>query len=299
VPDGKDSADLELTAADSATVGDGRGTLTARAGDTWADGSIDVTVAPGKEYTNTLGMKLERIKDGTFTMESPDKEEGRNDDEGPQHEVTITQPFYLGVCPVTQGEYEKMMGKNPSWFSKDGGGKDKVQGLDTRRFPVETVSWGEAVAFCEALNKQDKNKPAGWEYGLPREAEWEYACRAGAQSAHSFGGDPKQLSDYAWFPDNSGGRTHEVGRRKPNPWGLYDMHGYVWQWCADRKGKYGNGSFKDPKGPDNGESRVVRGGSWYSDPRYCRAAGRIDVVPYFRGYVVGFRVVLRPAARAP
>jgi formylglycine-generating enzyme required for sulfatase activity len=299
VPDGQDTADVELTAADSATLGDGRGTLTARSGDVRADGPLDVTVAPGKEFTNAIGMKLKRINAGTFTMGSPDKEDGRFDSEGPQHEVTITQPFYLGVCPVTQREYEKVIGKNPNWFSKDGGGKDKVQGLDTRRFPVENVSWDDAAAFCEALNQQDKGKPAGWAYGLPPEAEWEYACRAGTTTAYSFGDDPKQLGDYAWFWDNAEQRTHEVGTRKPNPWGLYDMHGDVWQWCADGERKYESGPIQDPKGPGGGESRVLRGGSWYNGPRNCRSAYRVVNDPGYSHFFIGFRVVLRPAARTP
>jgi formylglycine-generating enzyme required for sulfatase activity len=299
-PDGQDSTDVELTAADSAVVGACQGTLTARAGDVRADGPLEVTViALGNEFTNALGMKLKRIKAGTFTMGSPDTEDGRFDSEGPQHKVTITQPFYLGVCPVTQREYEQVIGKNPSCFSKDGGGKDKVQGLDTRRFSVETVSWDEAVALCEALNKQDKNKPAEWGYGLQTEAEWEYACRAGTTTAYSFGDDPKQLGDYAWFWDNAEQRAHEVGTRKPNPWGLYDMHGGVWQWCADHYGQYESGDFKDPKGPDSGEGRVLRGGSWYNGPRNCRSAYRVVNDPGYRHFFIGFRVVLRPPARTP
>jgi formylglycine-generating enzyme required for sulfatase activity len=331
VPDGKDSADVVLSAADSAAVGDGRGTLTARAGDVRADGPIDVTVALGKEYTNTIGMKLKRIKEGTFTIGSPDKEEGRFDNEGPQHEVTITKPFYLGVYPVTRGQFAA--------FAKDAGYKTEAEtdgkggygynatkkgfeqdtkyswrnpGFDQPDdHPVVNVTWNDAKKFCEWLSKKE-----GKTYELPTEAEWEYACRAGTTTRFWCGDKDEDLKGNANLADASfkekypDGKwavswddgypfTSPVGKFKPNPWGLYDMHGNVWQWCADGYGKYENGSFKDPKGPDNGEYRVLRGGSLFYDPRRCRSAHRRDSVPGKHNSDVGFRVVLRPPAGTP
>jgi formylglycine-generating enzyme required for sulfatase activity len=164
-----------------------------------------------KEFTNSIGMKLVPIPAGKFRMGSPKGEPGQFDDEMPQHEVEISTAFYMGVYLVTQEEYEKVLGKAPSYFAKTGGGQGSVEGLDTRRFPVETVSWEEAQAFCAALTKQDTTKPAGWEYTLPTEAEWEYACRAGTETAYYFGNDPEKLGDYAWFRGNSRRRTHAVG----------------------------------------------------------------------------------------
>jgi formylglycine-generating enzyme required for sulfatase activity len=304
IPAGQESAELKLTATAAAALGDGRATLTARADDAQDSGPLDVAVAPGKEYVNSLGMKLVRIPAGKFTMGSPKEEWPRVDNEGPQHTVEITQPFYMGVYPVTQDEYEQVTGKkNPSWFSKDGIGKDEVKDMDTRRFPVEYVAWEEAKAFCEALNQKDTKRSAGWRYELPTEAEWEYACRAGTTTAYSFGDDPKDLKDYAWFNDNCEGRTHEVGTRKANPWGLYDMHGNVMQWCADRYRPYKEESIKDPNRedynkPQNPEGRVLRGGSFSANPGFCRSAFRVGNSSV-RWANYGFRVVLRPAPRTP
>ena len=257
------------------------------------------SLAVREQMTNAIGMKLKLIKPGKFLMGSPPDENGRQDDEGPQHEMEITQPFYMGVYPVTQGEYEQVMGKNPSWFSADGLGSDKVQGLLTRRFPVEFVTWDHAVDFCEALDRKDATRPAGWHYGLPTEAQWEYACRAGTTTAYSFGDDPRDLDEYAWYKDNSDGRTHEAGGKKPNPWGLYDMHGNVRQLCADRYGKYQNGYVKDFK--DGPGYRCLRGSAWDCDAVACRSAYRGD--PDQRVLTTrqlgGFRVVLQPPSKTP
>jgi formylglycine-generating enzyme required for sulfatase activity len=270
--------------------------------------------ALAKEITNSIGMKLVLIPSGKFTMGSPEKEEGHFDNEV-EHEVTITRPFYLGKYPVTQGEYEKVMGTNPSWFSPTGGGKDKVKDRDTGRFPVETVSWYEAAAFCNRLSQKEGIPEAEWcylpngqgeyaegmrlapdyrtrrGYRLPTEAEWEYACRAGTRTAYHFGDDPKQLGDYAWFNGNSGWRTHRVGQKKPNAWGLFDMHGNVWQWCQDWYGPYDLDKRTDPEGPKTGERRVLRGGSWYDGPRICRAALRYHSAPGYRVNAIVFRVL--------
>jgi formylglycine-generating enzyme required for sulfatase activity len=252
-------------------------------------------VVEGVNLGAGVTMKFVLIPPGKYLMGSPRDEVGHEGDEGPQHEVEITQGFYMGMYPVMQAEYETITGKNPSYFCKQGGGKDKVANQDTGQFPVEQVSWEEAVAFCESLTKKDTQKPEGWVYALPTEAEWEYACRAGTKTAYSFGDDPDQLAEYAWYLENSGDRTHAVGTRKANQWGLHDMHGNVWQWCADWNGKdyYQNSPGKDPKGPGNGKCRVLRGGSWNFNPRYCRAAYHNFNEPGYRYDNLGFRVVLR------
>ena len=199
------------------------------------------------EITNSIGMKLVLIPPGEFTMGSPpeliEEELKRPDNEqwykehlpgeGPQHRVRITRPFYLGTYLVTQQEYERLMGTNPSDFSATGKGKDKVAGQDTKRFPVETVSWDDAVEFCRKLSNLAEEKTAGRWYRLPSEAQWEYACRAGSAGRYGFSVgktvpkeyDENGLSDYGWFNGNAGGMPHRVGLKRPNAWGLYDTHG--------------------------------------------------------------------------
>jgi formylglycine-generating enzyme len=238
-------------------------------------------------------MKFVRIPAGRFIMGSPKDEKGHESDEGPQHEVEITKAFYLGVSTVTQAEYEKVIGNNPSYFSAMGDGKSKVNGLETRNFPVESVSWHDAVAFCEKLSALAKEKQARRGYRLPTEAEWEYACRAGTKTAFHCGESLK--NDQANFNDNLG-RTCKVGSYKANAWGLFDMHGNVWQWCSDWYGKdyYQVSPRKDPQGaksdPNNG--RVERGGGQCYRPLCCRAACRGSYAPSGRFGNVGFRGVL-------
>jgi formylglycine-generating enzyme required for sulfatase activity len=248
------------------------------------------------EIVNSIGMKLRLIKPGSFLMGAPKGEIGTSEDEQPVHSVEISRPFYLGVYPVTQAEYVQVTSlANPSWFSKEGAGKSAVDRLDTSRFPVEKVSWDEAAAFCEALNHQDATKPAWGKYALPTEAEWEYACRAETKTAYFFGGDSGELGNYAWYAPNSDGRTHAVGTRRPNPWGLFDMHGNVWQWCIDYYDAkyYQNSSNKDPRNSLESEARVLRGGSWNNYAENCRAAYRGKNAPGYRGLYLGFRVCFR------
>jgi formylglycine-generating enzyme required for sulfatase activity len=275
-------------------------------------------VAPGlivqaaelpKEVTNFIGMKLVLIPAGKFTMGSPEDEKNRSDDEQ-QHEVEISKPFYMGVYEVTQGEYEKVMGTNPSWFSATGGGKEKVEGKDTSRFPVEKVSWNDAVEFCKKLSEMPEEKRNGPMYRLPTEAEWEYACRGGASVKPFHFGDSLS-STQANFDGNYpyGGadkgpyleRTTRVGSYDANAFGLYDMHGNVWEWCADwyDKDYYKTSPRKDPPGPATGTYRVLRGGSWGSFGRGCRAAYRSFGGPGYRVSYLGFRVVLVAGARTP
>jgi formylglycine-generating enzyme required for sulfatase activity len=222
-------------------------------------------------------MKLVLIRPGKFMMGSPDSEQGRASDEGPQHEVTISKPFYIGVTEVTQAQYEAVMGTNPS------ANKGPTN-------PVENVSWDEAVEFCRRLSEKTRKI-----FSLPTEAEWEYACRAGTQTRFSFGDSGSVLGDYAWYTSNSGGKTHPVGLKKPNPWGLYDMHGNVLEWCADWYGSYSSGPSTDPQGATSGNDRVIRGGSWRGDgPVYMRCARRLSGDPKARYYSHGFRCAMTP-----
>ena len=204
-----------------------------------------------------------------------------------QHLVKITNPLYLGKHEVTQGQYERIMGNNPSGFKGDA---DR---------PVENVSWDDAVAFCKKLSQKE-----GKTYRLPTEAEWEYACRAGSSTKWSFGDSEGDLGKYAWFDGNSLRATHPAGQKKPNAWGLHDMHGNVFEWCADWFGGdyYANSQAEDPTGPPSGASRVLRGGSWHnSDPDSCRCAYRLFRPPGLRYYSHGFRVArtLAPVPSGP
>jgi formylglycine-generating enzyme required for sulfatase activity len=208
---------------------------------------------PPKEITNSIGMKLVLIPKGTFMMGSPKSDEGRQWDET-QHEVTISKDYYLGVYEVTQAQYEKVMGKNPSYFQ---GAKVGNENAD---LPVENVSWDDTVEFCKKLSDLPEEKKAGRVYRLPTEAEWEYACRAGGVTAFSFGESSESLGDYAWFDENSRRQTHPVGQKKPNAWGLYDLHGNVWEWCSDRYGEYPQGAVSDPPCPEFIRNPPVAGG---------------------------------------
>jgi formylglycine-generating enzyme required for sulfatase activity len=195
------------------------------------------------------------------------------------HQVTLTKPFELGVYEVTQEQYEKVMvGTTPS----------RIKGSQN---PVENVSWNDAVEFCRKLSELPGEKKAGYVYRLPTEAEWDYACRAGTTTAYSFGDSESELGDYAWHYKNSRDTTHPVGGKKPNPWGLYDMHGNVSEWCQDWHGSYPSGSVTDPTGAASGSSRVLRGGSFLNLSSGVRSANRYNNQPDTRHntYGVGFR----------
>ncbi|MEI7955317.1 MAG: SUMF1/EgtB/PvdO family nonheme iron enzyme, partial [Verrucomicrobiota bacterium] len=217
------------------------------------------------------GVKLELcgIPAGTFTMG------GGGPDETP-HPVTLTKPFWLGRMEVSQAQWEAVTGKNPSNFK----GKN---------LPVETVSWDDASGFCQKLNAKGL-LPAGWRWKLPTEAQWEYACRAGTT-----GDDAGNLDEMAWYSNNSGSKSHLVGTKAANAWGLNDMHGNVWEWCADWYGEYPKGAVTDPTGPSTGSDRVIRGGSWNSDGTNCRSAYRLWDTPDARNLSIGFRVAAVPA----
>lgn len=239
------------------------------------------------------GVKMEfvDIKAGAFSMGSLDSDSKANPYEKPQHEVKITRDFHLGRFPVTQEQYEAVTGKNPSYYSATGFNSGLVTGLDTRRFPVEHVSWDEAKAFCDQLSKQD---PQSRKFSLPTEAQWEYACRAGTSTRYFFGDDPAKLDAHAWYAKNSRERPHQVGSKKPNAWGLYDMQGNVWQHCADWYDEkyYDNSPKEDPPGPDKGEARVLRGGCWKDGAEDCRAAARDRTETSATAIDAGFRVLM-------
>lgn len=247
--------------------------------------------------TNSIGMKLILIPPGTFTMGSPDSEKDRGSDEF-QHQVEISKPFYLGVFPVTQEEYESVTGTNPSLYSPGGNGADKVQTVNTSRFPVETVSWHDAVAFCKELSELEEEVKAGRKYRLPTEAEWEYACRGGVDGKAFGVGDGTSLSSTQANFDGSAAkgpfldRTTQVGSYRANAFGLYDMHGNVWEWCADwyDADYYKTSPRRDPENTTPSKLRVCRGGCRINDASYCRSAYRGSNEPGLRYVSVGFRV---------
>ncbi|RLT07187.1 MAG: formylglycine-generating enzyme family protein [Planctomycetota bacterium] len=239
--------------------------------------------AQPKTVTNTIGMVLIDIPAGKFTM-----------GEGAVA-VTLTKPFWLGKTEVPQGQWQAVMGTEP-WK-----GYEEIKiGKD---FAASYVDWNDATAFCQKLTDLERKAgklKANEEYRLPTEAEWEYACRAGTTTAYSFGDDKKQLGNYGWFQGNAlrigENYAHPVSRKQPNPWGLYDMHGNVYEWCSDWYDEtrfYGT----DPVGLEEGSGRVFRGGSWWNGPDGCRSASRHYVVPSYRLYNLGFRVARSQSAQ--
>jgi formylglycine-generating enzyme required for sulfatase activity len=203
------------------------------------------------------------------------------------HQVTLTKPFYMGVCEVTNAQWRRVMGSIPSEWKDD----DR---------PVEQVSWEDAVEFCRKLSAMREERNAGRMYRLPTEAEWEYACRAGTTTRYSFGDDKSQLGDYGWFDENSGWHTHPVAQKKPNAWGLYDMHGNVFEWCSDWSGaNYVDIAATDPQGPPLASARVFRGGSWRRTAGNCQSAYRNGTGPSFPHDDLGFRLALSPPESSP
>ncbi len=253
------------------------------------------------QVVNSLDMKFVRIPKGKFLMGSPTTEAFRNDDEEP-HEVTITNDFYIGVHEVTQGQYERVMGKNPSCFQPGGLGKAKLRTRDTTQNPVECVTWHDAIAFCKKLAALPEEIKAKRTYRLPTEAEWEYACRAGTKTALHFGDVVDSYSaNFNGLSPYGKGRggpfyrtTVAVGQYPPNDFGLYDMHGNVMEWCSDwyAADYYKNSPKEDPPGPASGKEKVTRGGSWSNSGNACRSAVRTKLSPDQSHYGLGFRVVL-------
>ena len=260
-----------------------------------------------KTVINSIGMKLVRIPADSFMMGSRQEDPDHRADELPRHLVRVTRPFYIGAYEVTQAEFEQVMGVRKSFFRPDGPGKDKVAGRDTSNFPAEQVTWHEATEFCRRLSVSPAEKEAGRTYRLPTEAEWEYACRAGTTTLFSFGDSlastQANFNGIYPFGDAPQGpfrsRTMRVGSFHPNGFGLYDMHGNVWEWCFDRYGLdfYESTPTDDPQGPAAGSRRVIRGGDWYSDGRDCRSAFRYADVPGGTFYALGMRVVMTTGGR--
>ncbi|MBI2946348.1 MAG: formylglycine-generating enzyme family protein [Verrucomicrobia bacterium] len=255
------------------------------------------------DSTNPNPARLVWIPPGTFAMGSPAAEKDRFDWEGPQMEVTLTQGFYMGKYEVTQREYLELMGKNPSYFV--GGRELTFLPPDLRpppltedlNRPVDEVTWFDAVSYCSKLTQQERaagRLPAEWEYRLPTEAEWEYACRAGTTTRYYYGDDLSysEVRNYAWITANSGYTTHPVGEKPANEWGLHDMAGNIGEWCLDWYGSYPGGSLTDPKGPSTGFTRVVRGGNWFFFEVHSRSAYRYYLFPDYTPGYIGFRVVL-------
>ncbi|HOA60875.1 MAG: formylglycine-generating enzyme family protein [Verrucomicrobia bacterium] len=248
------------------------------------------------EPTVPLEMDSRRwvwIQPGRFIMGSPTTERGRSSVEGPQTVVTLTRGFWLGKYEVTQREYLAVMGENPSLFASD------------LNRPVESVRWYDATNYCGKLAAQERaagRLPTGYDFRLPTEAQWEYACRAGTTTRYSFG-DALECDDrcaacsvaarYMCWCGSPGDQGYPVGRKLPNPWGLYDMHGNVYEWCHDRWMNFlPGGTVVDPVGPDSGSDRLIRGGSWYDQGQYCRSAARGGNWPGIGANLLGFRVAL-------
>ncbi len=256
--------------------------------------------------TNEYGMVFVYIPPGEFLMGSPPDESGRQSNEH-RHLVVLTQGFYIMTTEVTQKQWTAVMGDNPSAFS------DCAPDC-----PVENVAWTEVNRFIKTLNKRKKvkidrsagNQPVKSQknqtsdvkdeslgrlrYRLPTEAEWEYACRAGSRGWFYFGGDIWNLNEYAWYKNNAGGQPHPVARKKANAFGLYDVHGNVWEWCFDYAGPYPTKISIDPSGRTKGSFRIARGGSWYYPALEARSANRLYLPAEIGNYNVGFRLVISP-----
>ena len=257
--------------------------------------AAQATNAPASPETKAAS-RMVLIRGGQFTMGDPDEIDA------PPHEVVVSS-FLMDTHLVTQAEYQKLMDKNPSRWKGD-------------QNPVEQVRWSDAVRYCNKRSEAEGLEPcydletwkcnfAATGYRLPTEAEWEYACRAGADTPYFFGRSPAKLGNYAWYKKNSGGHPHPVGQKKPNPWGLYDIVGNVWEWCNDfyQVDYYQNSPRENPRGPDTGKEKVLRGGAWRFSAENCKSGYRYNENPGYAdvcfGYdIYGFRCVRKAPAKA-
>ena len=235
---------------------------------------LDEPVVRTIDLQDGIQLELVLIPAGEFDMGSPSSEIARENDEGPVRRTQISSPFYIGRCEVTQAQWRAVMGYHLIHF----------RGPD---MPLDSVTWANATEFCTRLSERQPGT-----FRLPTEAEWEFACRAGSTTAYSFGANPSSLIEHAWFYTNSKNKTHPVGQKKPSAFGLYDMHGNVWEWCSDWYDEYLAEATVDPTGSPEGSSRILRGGSWFCTPGPCRSANRGWNTPSIRDNDVGFRIVM-------
>jgi len=243
--------------------------------------SVPQALSPreGNRVIRDLGLELVWVTPGTFVMGTA---VGGYDSERPVMKVSITKGYWLGNTEVTQGQWHALMGTSPAQFTGD-------------NRPVEQVSWYDAMAFCEKLTERERTAgrlPAGFAYTLPTEAQWEYACRAGSTGAYA--GD---LDGLGWYDKNSLAETHLVAKKQANAWGLFDMHGNVWEWCLDWDANYLGDSSSDPQGEPVGIYRISRGGSWSTSAIHCRSALRRGSDPHYRRVNLGFRLALSVVAK--
>ena len=248
-------------------------------------------------FKNSIGIEFKRIEPGSFAMGSkqasnmartdrqpartsrkngPANRQPARNDERPSHTVEFSAPYYIGVYEVTEAQWTQVMGGNKGSSNE----------------PVTGISWYDAQSFCTKLSATPAESAGQRTYRLPTEAEWEYACRAGSETAYHFGDDPSLLSNFAWHAENSVAKKQPVGQKKPNAWGLYDMAGNAYEWCNDTYGTYPSELSKSPDGRPDTIYRVLRGGSWESTPWFCRSADRCWNNPAARCDINGFRIVV-------
>jgi formylglycine-generating enzyme required for sulfatase activity len=259
----------------------------------WRGETVSLPKALEVDLGGGVKMKLVRMEPGRFQMGSPPDEAQRRSNET-RHEVEITKPYCIGVFTVTQAQFRQVMGMRPSYFSAEGDGADKVVGLNTDNFPVDSVNWEESMDFCRVLSLRPVLREKGWVADLPTEAEWEYACRAGKETAFHYGNalssNQANFNGNAPYGDAAKGpnlqRTTKVGSYEPNRWGLFDMHGNALQWSKDWYAR-------DYQNRGDSLERVGRGGAWLFDAAGCRAAMRHSVDPADHESGISFRVVVR------
>jgi formylglycine-generating enzyme required for sulfatase activity len=228
-----------------------------------------------------LGIRFCWCPPGNFRMGSSDDAPGHLNNET-QFDVTLSKGFWIQQTELTQNQYEQLMGCNPAFFKGP-------------QNPIETLTWSDATEFCRRLSELPPEKKVGNRFRLPTEAEWEYACRAGSTTEFCYGDDEAGLDEYGWYNKNSGRTTHPVGEKAANAWGLHDMHGNVSEWCQDFYGEYPRKAVTDPRGPESGERRTLRGGGWFFAPMFARSAHRDGYAPSARYVGLGFRLVATTA----
>ena len=233
-------------------------------------------LASNAQKTKAPNIEMVFVKGGTFTMGCTEEQIDCEGDESPAHKVTLSD-YSIGKYEITQAQWRAVMGNNPSTFS----------GCDD--CPVENISWQDASAFCKQLSRL-----TGKKYSLPTEAQWEYAARGGSKGKRQMYAGSDKIAEVSWYSANADKRTHEVGTKKPNELGIYDLSGNVWEWCSDWYGGYTSAEQTNPQGASDRTTRVLRGGGWRDDAQNCRTAFRGNSAPTFNNSNIGFRVVLLP-----